>query len=403
MLDTLPQPHAAAKSPPSMDDVAFDALMDDPYPSYRRMQEAASVVFVPSARLHLVTRTRDIHTVEANPAVFSSSNPISLMNKVMGHSLMRKDFEEHAQERKAIGASFQQKIIKAHWGPRAQAIASSLLSTFEAEGRTDLFDCFAAPLASKMLMEMIGFEDMDWRDLARWSQALMDGVGNYGNDPDISARAREASAGIKAGIDHVMDHHRRTENPSILSSIAHSGIPHSPEQIHANINVIVGGGLNEPRDSILTLTLGLLQDPDQQRAVMEDGTLWPQAFEEAVRWISPIGVYPRMVRETTVLGDTEVEEGTQLGICVAAANREQGVFDDPDRFDIFRGKKQHLAFGAGPHYCAGTWVSRLVVGKVATPMLFQTLRNLRLDPDRGPEIRGWVFRGPISLPVLWDA
>lgn len=385
-----------------MEDVAFEALMDDPYPAFHRMQDLASVVFVPAANLHLVTRTKDIQAVEDNPAVFSSSNPISLMNKIMGHSLMRKDFEEHARERKAIGASFQQKVIKSHWGPRAAAIADELIKEFEKDGRADLFSSFAAPFASKVLTEILGFEGVDWRDLAGWSQAMMDGLGNYADDPEISRRAREATDGTKAAIDRVMEKHRTEHNPSILSSIAHSGIPHTPEQIHANINVIVGGGLNEPRDAILTLVLGLLQNPDQLRAVLENHDLWPHAFEESVRWVSPIGMYPRMVQETTILGDTEVTKGTQLGICVGAANREFGTYDDPDGFNIFRSRRQHLAFGAGPHFCAGTFVSRLIVGKLAVPMLFERLPNLRLDPEKSVSVRGWVFRGPVNLPVVWD-
>ena len=389
-------------APPVIGDVTFEALMADPYPAFQRMQDTASVVFVPAVKLHLVTRSKDIQAVEANPAVFSSSNPISLMNAIMGHSLMRKDFADHAMERKALGASFQQKVIKGHWGPRAEAIADALIRDFAGRGKADLFHDFAAPFASRMLMEMLGFEGVEWRDLARWSQAMMDGVGNYAGDPEIARRAREATDGTRAAIDRVMARHAAEENPSILSSIAHSGIPHSPEQIHANINVIVGGGLNEPRDAMLTLTLGLLANPDQRAAVLADASLWPQAFEEAVRWISPIGMYPRMVRETTRLGDTDVAEGTQLGICVGAANRERGVFEDPDRFDIFRSRRQHLAFGAGPHYCAGTFVSRLAVGKVAVPMLFERLPGLRLDPDAPADIRGWVFRGPVTLPVVWD-
>ena len=53
--------------------------------------------------------------------------------------------------------------------------------------------------------------------------------------------------------------------------------------------------------------------------------------------------------------------------------------------------------------CAGTFVSRLVVGKLAVPMLFERLPDLRLDPDQSVSIKGWVFRGPVNLPVVWDA
>ncbi|MEM9107647.1 MAG: cytochrome P450, partial [Pseudomonadota bacterium] len=179
--------------------------------------------------------------------------------------------------------------------------------------------------------------------------------------------------------------------------------PQSIEQIRANVKVIIGGGLNEPRDSILTLVYGLLMNPDQRARVEADPGLYRGAFEEAVRWVSPIGMYPRRVTCDTVLGDTELKEGDQLGICVSAANRDEKHFDDPDTYNALRGRQRHLGFGAGPHFCAGTWISRQMVGEIAVPMLLRELKNLRLDPDRPARMRGWVFRGPVTLPVLWDA
>ena len=71
-----------------------------------------------------------------------------------------------------------------------------------------------------------------------------------------------------------------------------------------------------------------------------------------------------------------------------------------EKFDLNRPRTQHLAFGAGPHFCAGTWVARQLVGEIAVPLLFANLPNLRLNGP--PQERGWVFRGPVSLPVRWD-
>ena len=78
--------------------------------------------------------------------------------------------------------------------------------------------------------------------------------------------------------------------------------------------------------------------------------------------------------------------------------------DDPDAFDIHRGGPHHLAFGAGgPHYCIGAWAARSSVSGVTLPALFDRLPNLRLDPDGEVTWAGVVFRGPLSMPVLWDA
>lgn len=385
---------------PPLFDVTIAELMRDPYPAFDKVRALGSAVWVESARIHLVTRFDDIMTVERHHRIFTSENPQSLMNQVMGYSLMRKDDEPHRIERAAVEPSFRPGVVKKHWGPRFQDIASDLIDGFRARGGGDLFGDFAAPLASLSLIDLLGLEGVAWRDIAEWSQALMDGVGNYQNDPDISSRAQRASEAIDIAIDRVMDKHRTEQNPSVLSSIAFAQHPHSIDQIRANIKVIIGGGLNEPRDSILTTVLGLLQNPDQRAQAQANPKLFAAAFEEAVRWVSPIGMYPRRVSEDTVLGDTDLKEGDQLGICVGAANHDRNHFTDPEKFDLNRPRAQHLAFGAGPHFCAGTWVARQLVGEIAVPLLFNKLPNLRLD---GPvQERGWVFRGPVSLPVCWD-
>lgn len=390
-----------AQPVPVIDDIDIATLMADPYPSFDRIRELGSAVWVSAANIHLVTRFADIMHVEKNHADFASTNPQSLMNRVMGHSLMRKDDEDHQVERAAVDPSFRRGMVRDHWTPVFRNLTDQLIDRFVDDGHTDLFNAFAAPMASLSLAEMLGFRDVAWQDLAHWSQSLMDGVSNYGADPEIEDRGQAASRAINDAIDAVLPDHRADHNPTILSSMAHAESPHSIEQIRANIKVIIGGGLNEPRDAILTTVLGLLQNPDQLAAVRQDPKLFAKAFEEAVRWISPIGMYPRRVTRDVVLGDTQLKEGDQLGICVGAANHDRSQFERPDAFDIFRPRKQHLGFGAGPHFCAGTWVARQMVGEIAVPRLFERLPGLRLDPENAPTLNGWVFRGPTSLPVIW--
>ena len=350
-----------------------------------------------------MTRFDDIVRIERDPATYSADNPTSLVNKVMGPTFMRKDGAEHAIGRKAIKPSFRPATIKEYWAPKFTAIAQELIDELSAADQADLFSALAAPMASRSLMAMIGFRAMPWQTLADWSQALIDGAGNYTADAGIERKAMQASADVDAAIDAVLDDHRSHPNPSILSSMVNADPPMPIEGIRANIKVIIGGGLNEPRDAILTLVLGLLQDPTQKDSVLAQPELWPAALEEAVRWISPIGMYPRRVTRDVDLSGTTLSEGLQIGLCVGAANRDGNRFAEPDRFDVTRPKQSHLAFGAGPHFCAGTWVSRLTVGKIVVPTLFARLPNLRLRAEAPPVVRGWVFRGPVTLPVRWDA
>jgi cytochrome P450 len=86
-----------------------------------------------------------------------------------------------------------------------------------------------------------------------------------------------------------------------------------------------------------------------------------------------------------------------------SANRDEACFADPDRFDITRDTQKSIAFGAGPHYCAGAFASRAMVADVALPSIFARLQGLRLDESEPVRIGGWAFRGLLNLPVAWDA
>jgi cytochrome P450 len=163
----------------------------------------------------------------------------------------------------------------------------------------------------------------------------------------------------------------------------------------------IGGGLNEPRDAIATTAWALLSHPQQLASVLTDGR-WADAFEESIRWVAPISMYPREATRDTELAGMAVPRGARLGVVVGAANRDPTVFTDPESYDIDRPKKPHLAFGGGSHFCAGAWIARASVVGVALPLLFAEFPRLRLDPARPAVVGGWVFRGVLGLPVLWD-
>lgn len=392
----------ALRPMPVISDVTFAELSENPYPTFKRARDMGPLVHVESAKLTIATRYEDIVAMERDPELFSSENPKSLVNKVMGHTMMRKDGEAHARERRAIEPSLRPGAVKGCWAPRMEALFDGIVSSFEKDGEADLFDKLAAPVAGSVLAEVLGFIDVDWRTMAVWSQSLIDGAGNYSGDATIASKAEAAAAGVEAAVNRALPFHRDNPNMSVLSSMVHAEDPHSIEQIYANIKVAVGGGLNEPRDSILTLILALLENPGQRDWVLAHPDLWPAAFEESIRWISPIGMYPRRVTRDVMVQGVQLHEGDQIGLCVSAANRDDSRFANPDSFDVFREKKSHLAFGAGAHFCAGAWLARHLVGRLVVPGVFARLKNLRLSGPDPVRIHGWVFRGPTRLNVAWD-
>jgi cytochrome P450 len=385
----------------SLDAVTLSDLYADPYPTYEYLRRERPVAWVPAANRYLVTRYADVVAVYRQPEVFSSAEVPSLMTRVMGETLLRKDGKAHRRERAAAEAPLKPRAVKERWNPVFQRNADTLIDRFADRGAADLFTEFAAPLAARNLAALLGLRGASETELITWSQALIDGGGNYDDDPDIWKRCEAAAEAIDEAVRESVRYLRGTPDHSVISAMLHADDPLSEAQIGGNVKVMIGGGLNEPRDAVLVSTYALLTHPAQREAVAQDPGLWKRVFEEAVRWVSPLGMNPRQVRQAADLGGIALQPGDRLGVVVASANRDERVYAQPQVFDIHRKSTQHVAFGGGPHFCAGIWIARSATGQIAVPALFARLRNLALNPDEPVRFRGWVFRGPRNLPVCW--
>ena len=102
-------------------DIDPAAFWRDPYPALARLRAEAPIAFVPQLGSTLFTRRDDIFVSEKIIDVFSSHQPAGLMNRLMGHNMMRKDGDAHMAERKAIFPSVSPKTVKAHWSAQFQA------------------------------------------------------------------------------------------------------------------------------------------------------------------------------------------------------------------------------------------------------------------------------------------
>ena len=96
------------------------------------------------------------------------------------------------------------------------------------------------------------------------------------------------------------------------------------------------------------------------------------------------------------------EPEDRVFLMFGSGNRDEEVFADAERFDVTRDVSASLAFGAGPHFCAGAAASRSLIADVALPGLFGRLKGLRLDQSQPVEFGGWAFRGPLAVHCRWD-
>ena len=173
------------------------------------------------------------------------------------------------------------------------------------------------------------------------------------------------------------------------------------ETIKANIKLAISGGQNEPRDAIAG-TIGTLLNNDSQLKMIKSGSKsWLQAFEEYARWMSPIGMSPRRIAKDFNYGEVHFYKNDMIFFMFGSANRDEEIFQNPDHFDISRDNRSSISFGAGPHFCAGAWISKTLIAEVALPLFFLNFPNVQLKKPL--EFEGWAFRGPKKVILEnWD-
>jgi len=373
----------------------------DPYPDLARMRREAPIAFVPQLGSTVFTRRNDIFSQEKRIDVFSSHQPAGLMNRLMGRNMMRKDGETHMSERAAMFPAVSPRTVRDTWLTKFKAHAARILEDLVPRGEADLVKALALPLSAECLKDITGLTNMRFEDMDAWSQAMIDGIANYSGAPAIEARCHAATAGIDAAIDDMIPVVTRHPDTSMLSVLLSAGMP--IESVRANIKLAISGGQNEPRDAISGTVWALLTHPAQLALVRAGQAKWIDVFEEYARWIAPIQMSPRRVAKACHYGGVDFEPEDRVFFMFGSANRDESCFADPDRFDVTRDIQKSIAFGAGPHYCAGAFAARAMVADVALPGIFATSKGLRLDTTEPVRIGGWAFRGLLNLPVRWDA
>lgn len=393
---------------PVADWVTRADLVSDPYAVYARLREESPVCWVPAVNKVLITKFNDCIAAEQNPDVFSSHMSYAHMIVGMGgRPMIRKDGTDHAKERKAVNSAVRPRFLSEIWVERFEANTDFYLDQLENMGpdEADLNRDFAEPLAAKNLMDLLGFDKTDVKDFARWSADFMAGNANVGESEEIWARCERTRAEAHAALDELLPRLRESPNNSVASHMIASGMPE--ESIRVNLFLAISGGVNEPQHAITNTVLLLSEHPefvpDLTKPVDETAEQWNRIFHEVLRYYSPIAMVTRETHQDIDFAGVHIPNDTQIGVMLASGNRDASAFTKPDSFDVNREETVHIAFGEGPHMCAGMWVAEAAIGRIAIPKLYQRFTDLRIDDRREIEWEGFIFRGMSKTPVTWSA
>ncbi|MFZ0716444.1 cytochrome P450 [Mycobacterium sp.] len=130
-------------------------------------------------------------------------------------------------------------------------------------------------------------------------------------------------------------------------------------ELYLFFSLLFSAGAETTRNAVAGGLLALANHPEQLRALREDLDTLPTAVEEMVRWTSPSPSKRRTATRDVTVGRESIAAGQKVQIWEGSANRDAGVFDEADEFDIARKPNPHLGFGQGVHYCLGANLARL--------------------------------------------
>jgi len=376
-------------------------LENNPGEVYRRLRQEMPIARLKAIDRIVFTKAEDTYRVKTDFEHFGSFDTATPMQRAFGgHTLMRKDGCEHLRERQAMEGAFELSLLCRQWKPEFERLTDRLIDKLVTQETADLLPALAVPLSAGYLKLLLGIGRVTDKKLFGWASALIRGAMNASFDPAIFDVSDQANDEMNECFDQMIAKHMKIPDCSVLSMMVNQLDPIALSQIRTNMKICIGGAVIETRDALLSTLYGLLSHPDQL-SYCRDQNVWGRACEEGLRWVAPIQVSPRLVKKSLIMRGIAIPKGETVMAIQASANHDEEVWDQPHRFSVHRDSHAHQTFGDGPHQCLGGDIYRLLISEITLPKLFERFPALSLNNKAAVSFRGFAFRGPTSLPVIF--
>lgn len=373
----------------------------DPYPIYRRLRDhhPALPVNTMMGVTHMITRYDDVLAVLKDGARYSSRANARGIGIVMGRTILEMEGREHVRFRNIISPFFSPRAMRAE-GETAtlvRGVVDRLIDRFAGAGAADLVPQFTFTFPMEVVATIIGVPIDDYHAFHRMALDLI----GVADDP---ARGFQAAQDLVTYLTPLLAQRRAEPRDDLLSKLVHAeveGSRLSDEEVLSFLRLLLPAGAETTYRLTGSCLYALLRHPEVYEEVRADRAAIDRLVQETLRWESPVQFVSREATEDLDFAGQHVPAGALLSVTIGAANRDERQFPDPDRFDLHRRNDDHLAFGFGAHYCAGSHLA-LLEARTALAALVDRLPNLRLDPDPECAVVGLAFRSPNRLPVRFD-
>lgn len=392
-------------------DLAAPVFKANPYPAFARLRLTTPVSVLnekQGQQTWLITRyqeaewvLRDERFVKHQPNALPEGQrtPPPSAADLMSMGLVDFDPPDHTRLRALVSHFFTPRAIE-QWQERVQQITDELIDAVVDRGNMDVIEELAFPLPLNVISEMLGIPAADRPALHRWTRHLADAF----DHPGTIKQADEPLQAFYTYLPALIEQKRRQPANDLISELACADSQQvSERELLAMVFLLITAGHDTTDNLIGNGLYALLTHPEQLALLKGEPERMKMAVEEFLRYYSPFMLATRRWARTdvTVCGKL-IRQGDQVAIALAAANRDECFFANPDQFDITRQDNHHLAFGKGIHYCIGAPLARLE-GRIALNTLLRRLPRLRLQGDPTDLVwrPGSLIIGLHRLPVVF--
>jgi cytochrome P450 len=372
----------------------------DPYAVWRWLRKHDPVHWHPPAELPgfwVFTKYDDVRAVYRDPATFSSAGGILLRPENYGgdpggsRTLALTDPPRHRQLRALVDDWFSPRSVRTLDEEMRGVAREVILRALELE-RVDFVTDIAARIPLYVICKMMGVPRNEWERLFTLT-----------NDAFGAGEALERRMAHLEILQYFEDlANARAKSPaddlvSVLATAQIDGQKLTLDEMILNCDNLLVGGTENTRIAASGGMLAFINYPDQWRALAGEPALLHSAVEEVLRWTSTATHIMRTATRPVTLHGRQIKAGERVTLWNPSANRDETVFDDPDRFSVGRKPNRHLALGTGEHFCLGGTLGRAELRLIYEELLRNTER---IELDGTPVmLSSIVVNGPEHLPV----
>ena len=393
--------------------------INDPWPTFTWMQEEQPFYYYKPLDTFVVTRHRDIRDVSIRPTTFINSRGTFLadvkykdqvQDTTITDSFFPKDGEQvgtadpprHGDLRRVLMPAFSIPAMEALREPITRQ-ACTALDAIE-PGKTVEWMKFAAATPIAAACHLIGLPETDHKRVQYWSDEL-EKLGGDLTFKQINQAAKDFQS-LQAYIVENVERRKAAgavTGPDLISVLLNAELD-SDKVTMGNVVMFAMTAMAAGSDTTRAMLAGIAhcfaENPDQWTDLRDNRKLVPNAIEEIIRWVTPARAFLRVAAEDTEVNGVPVKEGQALYLMYMAANRDATAFVDAHKFDAKRKDAvRHLAFGAGPHLCAGMRLARLE-GEIMLNAMLDRFSKIELAGEPKP-VRHIIRNSWDSLPVAF--